>query len=332
MIVVPVLYTLLQLVVPAALGFTAGRRGSFSESFYRELSRMVVHIAFPLYFFSRIASTDPAAVREAILFPPAAVLIILSSLLFSGIIFHFLPGTLQERRTGIALASFGNSGMIPLTITELLPLSMPLFAERIGAGEASLFVGAYLLAEVPIIWSLGNFLVTGKGRVPKLNEIITPPLIGVVAGLFVVVSGLQQLLFAPQYPFYYVMQSFAGFGSITFILILFILGSMVGRMNISFSRVRGLLPQTLSVASVRFLLLPGLFFLGISYLETLFQLSLAVKWILFLQMSTPPATNLSLMASKAGQNEEHVTFSILVNYILYLFVLPVYIILFFRLF
>jgi predicted permease len=195
MIVVPVLYTLLQLVVPAALGFTAGRRGSFSESFYRELSRMVVHIAFPLYFFSRIASTDPAAVREAILFPPAAVLIILSSLLFSGIIFHFLPGTLQERRTGIALASFGNSGMIPLTITELLPLSMPLFAERIGAGEA----------EVPIIWSLGNFLVTGKGRVPKLNEIITPPLIGVVAGLFVVVSGLQQLLFAPQYPFYYIM-------------------------------------------------------------------------------------------------------------------------------
>ena len=51
-----------------------------------------------------------------------------------------------------------------------------------------------------------------------------------------------------------------------------------------------------------------------------------------MEMTTPPATNLALMAAKAGQNEEHVTFGILANYVLYLFVLPVYIIIFLRLY
>ena len=146
--------------------------------------------------------------------------IILTSLFFSSILFKALPGTLQERRTGIAMASFGNSGMIPLTITELLPLSLPLFAEKIGVGEASLFVGAYILAEVPIIWSLGSFLITGEGRLPKIKELITPPLIGVAAGIFIVISGLQPVLFSSRLPFFYIMESFSRFGAVTFSLIL----------------------------------------------------------------------------------------------------------------
>jgi predicted permease len=48
-------------------------------------------------------------------------------------------------------------------------------------------------------------------------------------------------------------------------------------------------------------------------------------------MHLPPATNFSVMASRSGRNEAHVSFTLLATYVLYLFALPLYLLLFLRL-
>jgi predicted permease len=54
-------------------------------------------------------------------------------------------------------------------------------------------------------------------------------------------------------------------------------------------------------------------------------------WTIFLLMHLPPATNFSVMASRAGRNEAHVSFTLLVTYLVYLVALPLYLLLFLRL-
>ncbi len=324
-------FTLLQIIGLLAVGFIVGRRGSWERPFFQGLSRMMVRVTFPLYFFTRISQTDPADVRDSMLFPVAALLIIGLSLALSFAIFRLLPLPRRERRVGVALASFGNAGMIPLTLTELFPLTLPFFAGMFGIATPSLYVGTYLLAETPLIWSLGNYLTTGKGRRPRIGELVTPPLIGILAGLFVLVSGLQPLLLDPGLPLLYLLRSFERLGQITFPVILLILGTMIGQLRPERESLRRLLPLTLAVSGIRFLLLPGIFFALAYFLLPRLPLSITQKWVLFLEMTIPPATNLSVMASQAGLNEDSVSFTILVGTVLYLFVLPVYVVGFFSL-
>ena len=328
---IPVLYSLLQLAGIVAIGVLAGRFGGWPKDFYRSLSRLIVQVAFPLYFFARIAKIDAAEIKGAFLFPLAAAVIIAAALAVSVLVFRFLPGSRQERRTYIALSSFGNSGMIPLTITELLPLSLPLFAEQLAPNLPSMYVGAYILAETPILWSIGNFLITGQGRLPKVREIITPPLIGILAGTAAAVSGLNTLFESEDQLLYHLLRSLELLGSLTFPLILFILGTQIGQLQLNRASIGRLLPGTLLVSLVRFFLLPGIFVLIMRIPAFEGRLSFSQKWILFLEMTTPPATNLSLIASKAGMQEDHVSFTILLNYLLYLLVLPLYIVLVFGL-
>ena len=326
---VPVLYSLLQLAGIVAIGIMAGRFGGWPRDFYRSLSRLIVQVAFPLYFFARISKVDAAEMTGAFLFPLAAMLIIVTALVVSVLVFRFIPGSRQEKRTYVALSSFGNSGMIPLTITELLPLSLPLFAEQLAPNLPSMYVGAYILAETPILWSIGNFLITGQGRLPKIREIITPPLVGILAGTAAALSGRNTLFMTESQLLFHLVRSLELLGSLTFPLILFILGTQIGQLQLNRGTIRRLLPGTLLVSLVRFFLMPGIFVLILKIPGLEERLSFSQKWILFLEMTTPPATNLSLIASKAGMQEDHVSFTILLNYLLYLLVLPLYIVLVF---
>jgi predicted permease len=78
---------------------------------------------------------------------------------------------------------------------------------------------------------------------------------------------------------------------------------------------------------VRLLLVPALFF-GLYFLvKDLPFISNAMIWVIFLQMHIPPGTSLSVMAVRRGSFQTETSYAILVNYIAYLFLLPIYILL-----
>jgi predicted permease len=152
-----------------------------------------------------------------------------------------------------------------------------------------------------------------------------------VAGLAVLGLGLQGPLLDHSLPFYHVFRALERIGATTVPLIMIALGAMIGELAFEPGSRRGLFGMAAAVSVVRFLLLPAAFVAA--YLLVLKPLAFTSPqvWTIFLMMHLPPATNFSVMASRAGRNEANVSFTLLATYILYLAALPLYLLLFLRL-
>ncbi len=325
LLVLPVLYTLLQIFSLSALGFLLSRYWGWSHQFFKSLSRFLVKIALPLYFFVKISQTDPADIKSGALFPAASLVVIGLGLLFSGVIVSFLSLSGREKKATVALAGFGNSGIIPLMLIEIFPQTLPQVAARFGTLTPTLYVGAYLLVQSPLLWSLGYFLVRGEGKRPQLKELVTPPLIGILTGFLFLIPVLQRLLLNQALPFFHVHSALNRIGQAAYPLILLCLGSMLADLKPGQGRPR--IKAALAVTAVRFLAMPAVFLGSYFLLFRHMQLSAVAIWVLFLECHVPPATNLAVMALST-KNEDLVSFSLLFTYLGYLLVLPVFLLIF----
>ena len=325
-----VFYALLQLLFLSGLGFFLSRLRGWPRELFRGFNRFVADVALPVYFITSISLTDPGSLRTAWIFPIAAAASILLGLGFSGPLFGLLGLSRGDRRAGMGLSTFGNSGYLPLALMEILPLSLPALSERFGFSVAPLYIGTYLMVYSPMLWTLGNWLVTGTGR-PRLGELITPPFVGIVAGLAVAGFGLQKPLLDQALPFYHVFRALERVGATTVPLVMIALGAMIGELAFEPGTHRGLFGMAAAVSVVRFVLYPAAFVAVYFLLLKPLAFSPAQVWTIFLLMHLPPATNFSVMASRAGRNEAHVSFTLLATYLVYLVALPLYLLLFLRL-
>lgn len=329
--ILPVFYAILQLLVLLLLGFYLRRRGSFSSEFFARLGRFVIRVGLPLYFVAKLSRTDISFLMESLIFPPLGVAMVAIGVASSLLVFRLLPLAPRERRAGVALAAFGNSGYIPLTLIEILPVTIPLVAERFGKEVPVLFVGAYLLGYSPLLWSVGHFIITGKGSRPRLRQLITPPIVGIAIGLTLPILGLAPILEDPTLPFSHLMAALDRMSGITLPLALVCLGSLLADLEVPEHHRGRYITTAVGAVGVRLVVLPGLYFLAFFALDLPRFLSPVHLWVLFLEMHTPTATNLSVMAADAGVNRGYAAFTIFVAYIAYLFAMPIYLTLFLRL-
>jgi len=327
-IIIPSIYTFLQLIIFMIFGFFLSKALRWPKIFFKHIGLFIINFALPLYFFTNISKTDKASVMQGIIFPPFALLYLIVMFLISYLIYTLFKIKGSEKRAGVALSTFGNSGYIPLSLIEIFPITLPFLVTKFDPKISTLFVGTYLLINSPLLWSIGNFLVAGKGAYPKPKEFFTPPLAGIIAGLLVVILGAQNFFLNKELPFYYIFTAFEKIGSTTLPFIMITLGSMIADIKIDPETKKGLTLNFSLVFLIRFILSPLLywilFFLVIKNLKpTPIQ-----NWVIFLEMHTPAATNLSVMAHKVEQNENLISFSLLFSYIFFLILLPVYIFLF----
>jgi len=319
-----VLYTVLQILALAALGFFLTRFWGWPHRFFQNLSRFLVNIVLPIYFFAKISRTDLSELRNGSFFPLAATLVIGMGLLFGFITSAALGLKGKEKRAAVAMSGFGNSGIIPLMLIESFPFTLPQVADTFGTLTPTLFVGAYLLFQSPALWSLGNYLIGGETRKPKWNELLTPPLFGILTGFVFLIPPLQQLLLNPLLPFSSLLNAATRLGQGVFPLLLLCLGSIIAELRGRLKKETRLALAT--TAATRFAIIPGLFFATYFLLLKDLYLSPAMLWVLFLESHTPPATALAIMA--IGKNDTAVSPVLLWTYVAYLFVLPVYLLIF----
>ena len=328
--VLAVFYALLQLLFLSGLGFVMSRLRGWPRELFHGFNRFVASVALPLSFFTSIARTDPRSLRSSWIFPLAAVASIALGLVLSAPLLGLFGVSRDDRRAGLGLSTFGNSGYLPLALMEILPLSLPALSERFGFSVAPLYIGTYLMVYSPMLWTLGNWLVTGTGK-PRLGELVTPPFVGIVAGLAVLVLGLQRPLLDQALPFYHVFRALERIGATTVPLVMIALGAMIGELAFEPGTRRGLFGMAAAVSVVRYLLYPAAFVAAYFLLLKPLAFTPAQVWAIFLLMHLPPATNFSVMASRAGRNEAHVSFTLLVTYVLYLAALPLFLLVFLRL-
>jgi malate permease and related proteins len=322
----PVLFTVLQLLTMMAVGFFIKKSGRLPNSFFPSLSVFLVDIALPFYFFTKLASSNRAFLHSSWIFPLAAVAYTSLGLFLGFLIFRFSSFTSTEKHAGIVLSGFGNFAILPLTLMELFPQTVPVIAELFDTDASVLYIGTMAMIMTPLLWSIGYALISGSTKNLSLSRILNPPVIGIIFGLIALFSPIGAFLNSSESGFvYHVFSGIRRIGSITFPLILISIGAMIADIE---TRVEGrdrLIKMALGVVLVRFLLFPALFFFA--YFALLRHISILTPshlWVLFLEAHIPPANNVATMARRVGSNESYIAFTTLITYTLYLVLLPLY--------
>ncbi len=327
----PIFYTVLQLFALIAVGFFLKRFGGWEDIFFSSLSKFVVKIALPLYLFINISSSDPSEIVRSPMFLLAAIIIMGAGAIVSILVFSFLPFKSDEKRAGIAFSTFGNSGYFPLSVIDIFPVTLPLISELFGTSEPTLYVGVYLLVNSPLLWTAGNYLMTGKGRRPGIKEIITPPFIGVLLGFAALLTGFRTVAGNMELPLFHILSALERISAMTLPLILISLGAMIGNLHTSSEKPSKLILMAGATSVVRFLIMPALFYGSYFLFLKNLNLSPGQLWVLFLETHIPPATNLAVMAHSKGTNEDYAANTLMVTYGLYMIIFPLYLMLFLRL-
>jgi predicted permease len=326
---IPVVFAVLHIVTLTSLGYYLRVKNKLSTDFFNQLNEFLARSALPLYYFSRVSRTNVDDVVSSLFFPVAAVGIILLTALVSWAFFSALRYSGTLKNTAIALAVFGNSGFIPLFFAELFPGTIPVFKERFGVSTPLLYIGTYMLVASPVLWSVGNYLCAGSAEKIKARNLLNPPVYGIIAGLAVTILGIQPYLFNERLPFFHIYSAIYSIGSVVPPLLLLCLGASIANLKgLPRDNAKELVRVAAHVSVVRFIFIPALFF-GIYFLILRpLSLSPAHYWVIFLQMVIPPATSIAVLAARGKRNEDHVGFTLLATYLLYIVVLPLFLLLF----
>lgn len=329
---IPVVFGVLQFIGMAMVGWGLRRSGRFPTRFFNDASAFMIDVALPFYYFSRLSRADIEDVKSSAFFPAAAALVFLGTLAVSWLYFSARRYPAGEKRPAMAMGTFGNSGFMALFLAELFPSMIPALQRQFGVTTPLLYIGTFVLVTSPLLWTVGYYLVTGAAGKFKPRDLATPPLIGILAGLAVSVSGLSPILLDSGLPFYYLMTALDKVGGVAFTMLIVCLGASIANIKVAHrEQLRSYIRLGLDISVIRFLVLPGFFFASWFLVVKPLGLSPTHAWVLFLEMVIPTANNFPIIASRvkdAGDLEDRIGFALLVNYLLYMVALPLWLMLF----
>ncbi len=325
----PVLMAMIQLVTLTVIGFILRKKKAFPRAFFAQTSTFLINIVLPVYYFVRVSRSNFADLIAGAVFPFAAAIILLISIVIAVFYLSLFRFRGEYKRLGAALSVFGNVGFMPLFLAELFPSVIPELDQMFGTTTPSLYIGLYLFVASPALWSLGNYLLIGSVGKVRLRSLISPPIYGLTAGMLIPLLHLQGFLFNPDLPVLQIMNALDRLASSFFPLTLICLGANIAGISFNNQVERPMMiKMTLHVSVFRFLILPGMFFILYFTILRPFHIQPIYAWVFFLQMTVPTATGFSTLAAKHGVHEEIVSFTILFNYLLYIFILPGFLLLF----
>lgn len=327
--ILPIFYGTLQIFFLAGVGFVLRYFAKWESVFFHRLSTFAVRVTLPVLFFARLSQTDLSALADGLLFVGVSVLVAALGVLI-GLLASAASGAKKEgyRRQTVALSAFGNSGYMPITVTEIFAGTLPGFASVFGREEPALLIGAYLIAFSPLLWSVGNYIMTGKGSKLRLRTFVSPPFIGIVAGILVPLLGLQEAFADPRLPFATVVDVAERLGGVTSALVMIVVGSMIAELGHPRHVRRPIKVMAAVVSVARFFVLPGLFWLIYALFLRHIDLAPPVLWVLFLETHVPPATNLAIMARDKDVGRDEAAYVLFVTYLIYLALLPLFMMLY----
>lgn len=208
-----------ELAVSAGLGFGAMRVGLITHESITQLSKIVYNLLLPLFLLTSIVRTVITYGLGAgmLSLPLAGAVQIALGLAASNLLLWLVGiprGTAKSRRF-IVCASFGNSGVLPLLLTDALFRG---HADPTVLPRAASYISLYLLGWSPVFWSLGANILTGGAAHPSgangaasaappsrtlvqtLRSALSPPIAGALSGLALALIAPRPWLESPRSP------------------------------------------------------------------------------------------------------------------------------------
>ncbi|UQS84333.1 AEC family transporter [Bombilactobacillus thymidiniphilus] len=295
----------LIILVMILVGYILTNLGWFDENFSKTVSKLVTQIALPCYMIQTITGQFSRAELIKI-FPDLRFPIISMTLLF------FVSWGVQKllcinaEHRGIFKSMFANSN----TVFVGLPVNMALF------GKASLpYVLIYYMANTTFFWTVGVYLIRMDGDsddhfgiVDVLKKVFSPPLLGFMVGVILVLLHIQ----LPSF----LMSDFKYIGSLTVPLSMFFIGmklAQVGLEKIRWSKDMG------GIFLGRFLLAPLLMLVLVwqAHVPDL------MKEIFVLQSAMPVMTNAPVVAKLYGADADYAAIMVTATTVFSLVMVPI---------
>lgn len=203
-----------ELALSAGLGFGAMRTGLVTQEGIAQLAQIVYNFLLPLFLLTSVLRTVVTYGLGAgmLCLPLAGAVQIGVALALASLSLRLLGvsrGTPNSRRF-LVCASFGNSGVLPLLLTDAL---FRQHADPTVLPRAASYISFYLLGWSPIFWTVGSSIITGAGpgaapgraggvgHVRLLaRKVLTPPIVGALSGLALAVVAPRAWLESPASP------------------------------------------------------------------------------------------------------------------------------------
>jgi predicted permease len=302
----------LVLFTVGAAGYLIAKAGWVNKDTKNLFAKLVMQVALPPYMLYNISSFMN---RDDLLHFGYGLLVPAVSIALTFSIALLLAKTLKvsRERRGVFCCGFVNSS----TIFMGLPVNLALF------GEASIpYVLMYYFVNALFFWTVGNYMVAASGGkvdgvAPKvsllswktLKQIISPPTLGMVVGVILLLLNVQLPVF--------IKVSARYLGSMTTPLALMIVGITLHEVNISkISISRDLLIVLLG----RFVVSP----LSIVVICWFIPLSDLMRNVFIIQASLPVIVNLSLLSSYYKSDTEFAAVAISASTLCSVVTIPVF--------
>ena len=269
------------------VGFVIGEKGWFDDKSRGLLAKLVTQVALPCYMLytitQRFTAADLLKMLPALRFPALSMVILLG--IATGVARIFVVS--QDRR-GLFISMFFNSN----TIFVGLPINQAIF------GDASIpYVLIYYMCNTTFFWTLGTYLIQrdGEGEAQfdlktSLKKVFSPPLMGFLLGIFLVILHIQLPAF--------IASDLQYLGNLTTPLSMIFIGLSVSHVGVK-QLVLG--KDQLLILFGRFLVAP-LLMATIVYWAPLPSL---MKQVFIIQSAMPVMTNAPVVARLYGADSDY---------------------------
>lgn len=309
-VVINAVQSVLSIVIMVVLGYYLTRIGWFDEGIAKLFTRVVVNVSLPpLMVYNLLATFD----REKLIHAGAGIIIPFASMLIcyiAAMLAARLINVKLERR-GIFQAMFFASN----TIFMGMPVNIALF------GESSVpYVLFYYAANTTLFWTIGMFGISRDSSTKKesavslstLKRIFSPPLLGFIVGVALIMLGVQ----LPGF----IMDTCKYLGNLTTPLSLLFIGITFGTLDIRDIKF----DKDMAVMIFGRFILSPLVVYGLSFLIPIPSLMMKV---FIIQSAMPVITQAAITAKAYDADHQYATVMVTATTIISIIFLPIYMVL-----
>lgn len=296
-----------SIFIMIGIGFCLAKIGLLNKQTNKLFSKIVIQVAVPL--MTVVSIPRWLTLEELKTFSPGILLACIGMLLAymtAYIISLFLKIHKKERGIFCALFSISN------TIFIGLPVNISLYGE-----ESIPYVFLFDIANILIFWTIGVYNIkkyshknNESGFLENIKNILSPPLIGFIIGILLLVFRLELPLFLEN--------SFDYIGELSTPMAMLFIGTVIYSMDLKKIKIN---LTTFAILAGKFIISP-LIMIGLLFLTELPGL---LEKVFIIQSAGPMIIQIALVAEYYDVSSKYASFMVGLSTMLYMFVIPIYV-------
>jgi predicted permease len=297
----------ISIFIIALAGVFLVRSKIISKDSLSALGKIIIYVCLPCLLFHKIVgAVSWGQIQEYWVFPVTCVIYILLGLAIGWITIKICKPRKEIKSGALAAMAFNNSGYLPIALVGAITTIFPVFiSDPLAKDKAIAFIAIYLLGFSPLLWTVGYSLISGE-KISKITfkKFFSPPIIGMIAGLFVALILPLKDLFYPAEGLLHPIYRAAGIiGEAAVPCVLILLGGCLASGPVR----KAVNKRTIfSIILIKLIIFPivAIFYVLLLRHFGFLPANMLASIVLVIEAAAPPANNLVVMASVSNPDIE----------------------------